>query len=69
MDITQILTTGAPARFYCNGVRIGRAAYEALMDRAYSDGTLCCLSTKAKQMPGGTFKRWNYSVISEHPQR
>jgi len=69
MNMTQTLSPDGPARFYRDGRRIGRAAYEALMGRAYSDGTLCCLSTKAKQMPGGTFKRWNYSVISDRPQR
>lgn len=69
MYITETFTTGKPARFYCNGKRIGRAEWQALMDRAYEVGALYGLSTSAKTLPGGVIKRRNFSVISYTPQR
>jgi hypothetical protein len=69
MDMIETRVTGKPARFYCNGRRIGRAEWRSLMDRAYSAGTLCCLSTQAWPLPGGVTKRRNYSVIAETAQR
>ena len=64
MNLSEVLSPSAPARFHIDGKRVSRAHWEAVKERAYADGTLCCFSTRAKQMPGGTFKRWNYSYIS-----
>lgn len=70
MNMIEARVTGKPARFHCDGKRISRAPWNDLMDAAYSNGTLCSLSTRAVAHGdnGGT-KRWNYSFISPSRQR
>lgn len=60
MTIRQLSeTAGADmaARFYVDGRRVSRAAYQAIKDSAQR---LDCFATKARQLPGGRFRRTNY---------
>jgi hypothetical protein len=65
MQLVQWLYPDAPARFYIDGRRVNRAAYES----AYDMSRTCCYTTRAWQMPGGTFKRRNSCVVSPNQQR
>ena len=69
MEIRQTLTPDRPARFYLDGRRISRARYDSLMERAYSEGTLCNAWTRGADLGGGKFKRWNGWTISTSKQR
>lgn len=60
-DLVQTLNPDAPARYSANGRRISKSEYERIVETAYRLGKVDCLSTKAKQLPGGTFQRKNYS--------
>lgn len=59
LDLCQVLTTGKPARFSCNGKRISRDTWDAIHTHAIR---IECFSTKAKPMDNGGTKRWNYST-------
>lgn len=63
MNLVQILTANSPARYSRDGVRIGKAEYDLLIARGIANGSYSCASTRAKQLPGGTFKRWNYTTV------
>lgn len=51
-----------PARYFANGKRVSRDEFERIKARALRDGHLDCFHTKAKQLPGGKFRRVNLST-------
>jgi hypothetical protein len=59
-SLIQTLTTGKPARFSANGVRISREKYEWIGQMARMYGQYDSLSTRAWPMPCGGTKRKNY---------
>lgn len=61
-SLVQTLTTGKPARFSANGVRISRERYEDIEHMARMHGRIECLQTRAWPIEGGGTKRKNYSV-------
>jgi hypothetical protein len=63
MQLVQVLNPDSPARYSRDGRRISKAEYDRLIERAIADGRYSCASTQAKQLPGGKFKRWNYTSI------
>ena len=63
-QLVQVLRSdGRPARFYVNSRRVSKAQYEHQLLRGRMHGQIECLTTKAKQLPGGHFKRWNYTSV------
>ncbi len=63
MQYSLIEVTGAnmESRFYANGIRISRAKLNQIKDNCKR---LECFSTRAKQLPGGLIRRWNYSTAT-----
>ena len=61
-NLTQVLVDDKPARYYANSRRVSRDQYDHIIRMARMDasGHIDCFATKAKQLPGGHFKRWNY---------
>lgn len=63
MQLTQVLSPDRPARYSANGRRISKAEYDRLIERGIAEGTYSNASTRAIQLPGGRFKRWNYTTV------
>ena len=62
-NLSETVGANTAARYYDNGKRISRAEYDRIRDRAYREGRVDCLSTKARQV-GDTFRRTNYLCAS-----
>lgn len=56
-QLSETIGADMQTRFYVDGRRVSRAAYQSLKDRAQR---LDCFATKARQLPGGRFRRTNY---------
>ena len=63
-ELTQIITPDKPTRYSANGKRVSKDRYEEIERLARMFGRHECFTTRAKQLDGGTFKRWNYSYCS-----
>ncbi len=59
-QLCQVAGADMPTRYSANGKRISRDKYERITAAAFRDGKLECFHTKAKQLPGGRIRRWNY---------
>lgn len=64
MQLIQCLSPDRPARYSRDGRRVSKAEYDRLVNAGIADGSYSCAMTRAKQMPGGTFKRWNYVQVN-----
>lgn len=69
MELVEHRYSDKPARFYVDGVRVSRARWEALTDRAHREGTLCNLWTRAHPYGQGCTHSINGSTIAANPQR
>lgn len=56
-QLSETIGADMDSRFYVDGRRVSRSAYNALKDRAHR---LDCFATKARQIAGGRFRRTNY---------
>ena len=64
MQLLEIQYPDKPARFFIDGTRVSRATFESRVIAKQVRGKVKnCFSTRAVPMPGGTFKRFNYSCI------
>ncbi|MBI2240310.1 MAG: hypothetical protein HYU59_05840 [Magnetospirillum gryphiswaldense] len=63
-SLTEVRYPDKPARYFVDGKRVSKDAYEALTTRARMFGRLECFSTRAVPLPDGTFKRFNYSTAT-----
>ena len=59
-NLTQCLGGSQETRYSANGRRISREEYERITARALREGHLDTFHTKARQLPGGEFRRTNY---------
>jgi len=62
--LTDTLTTGKKGRYYVDGVRVPKARYENIAQRASMYGTLECFKTQAWPTDNGGIKRKNWSIAS-----
>jgi len=61
-DLLQVRYPDKPTRFFIDGKRVSRERFEHMETQARMFGRLECFNTRAIPLPGGTFKRFNYST-------
>lgn len=63
-NLIAVTGGGLQSRYFANGKRISAGEYDRITNRAFCDplGKLDCFRTKAKPLPGGKFRRTNYST-------
>lgn len=59
IELRETIGADMAPRFYANGKRISREEFYSIKDRA---ARLECFHTKARQLPGGKFRRTNYTT-------
>lgn len=59
-QLTEHIGADMPPRYYVDGRRVSRTHFDDMRNAPRLD----CFSTRCKIMPGGRFRRTNYSITT-----
>ena len=59
-EMHTVMGGGKASLFYIDGKRVSRDHFHHMETLARMQGRMDCVHTKARELPGGRTRRWNY---------